>query len=98
MSEVVDRLQLVQQAVGLEDDLFLDALDIEQAREQVGEPQRVVDAGDQRPQFLGEAAGQRQRPFDQLLDPADVRVHFERPFRLVRGRVDGGAQRSIRSA
>ena len=50
------RLQLRQQIVGLENLLLLFRAHVEQAREQIDEPQRVVDAGDQAAQFLREAA------------------------------------------
>ena len=46
-----DDLHLLEQAVGLEDLLLLDGLDVHQAREQVHEPQRIVDAGDERTEF-----------------------------------------------
>src|SRR5262249_44617699 len=70
-------LELRRQIRRLEDLLLFVALQIEQARQQVREAQRIVDPHHERPQLLREPARHRERPIDQLLQTADVGVDLE---------------------
>ena len=90
---VGDRLQLLEQVVLFEQRLLVGRLHVDERREHVGEPQRIVDVHDDRAQLLGEARGQRQRLLDQILDAADVRLDFDRPLERLRHRRDLRAHR-----
>ncbi len=56
--------ELGRQLVLLEDLLLFVGLHVEEAREEVGEAKRIVDAGDEPAQLLRESARQRQRAID----------------------------------
>jgi hypothetical protein len=70
-------LQLLQEVVLLEQRLLVAGLHVEDGRQHVGEPQRVVDVHHAAAKLFGEPCRQRERLLDELLDPADVRVHFD---------------------
>ena len=86
-------LQFRHEAVRLEDLLLVLRLHVEQIRQQVREAQRLIDARDHSAQVLRQPRRDRQSALDELLEAAHVRVHFERPFRRLRGGVDHRAQR-----
>ena len=86
------RLQLRDEGVVLEDLLLLLGLQIEKAREQIREPQRIVDAGHHAAQFLREPGPLRQRAPDQIVDAAHVRVGLDRALDLLRRRLHRRAQ------
>ena len=71
-----DDLELLQQIVRLEHLLPVGRLHLDQAGEDIGEPQRVVDVHDHAAQIFGESGGQRERLLDQLLDPPDVALRL----------------------
>ena len=71
------RLELLEQVVLLEQRLLVLRLHVDERREHVRQPQRVVDVHHDAAQLLGEAGGERQRLLDELLDAADVRVDLD---------------------
>ena len=91
------RLQLGDRIVRFQNPLFLVGLDVEQGRQHVGQPQRIVDAQHQAAQFLRQTARQRQRAIDQLLDAPDVGVDLDRSLGLFGKRRDRRAQRALRT-
>ena len=81
-----DRRQLDGDAVLLEQLLLVLGLHVEQAGEQVGEAQRIVEAGDERLDVWREPGGERERAIDELLQAPHVRVDLNRAFRRFRQR------------
>ena len=70
-------VELELERVGFEEALLVLRLDVEDAGEQVRDPQRIVQAGDERLDVRRETGRQRQRAIDQLLQPPDSRVDFD---------------------
>ena len=81
-------LELGDHVVGFEDLLLVLGFDVDQARQHVGQPQRIVEAHHQPAQLLGEPARQRQRAVDQFLDAPDVGVDLDRRLGLFRQQPD----------
>ena len=83
-----DRRQLDEDAVFLEQFLFVLGLHVDQAGQQVGEPERIVETRHERLDIGREASGQRQSAVDQFLEPADVRIDFDRALGRFGHRLD----------
>ena len=94
---LLDSLELLQQVVLFEQRLFLFRLDVDERRQDVDEPQRIVDVHDDAAQLLRQAGGQRERLFDQVLDAADVRLDLDRPLDGLGHRRDPRAHRRARA-
>ncbi len=75
-----DRIELDRDAVLLEQALLVLGLHVEQAGEQIGDAQRIVEPHHQRLDVRGEAGGERQRPIDELLQPPDAGVDVDGAF------------------
>ncbi len=73
-----NRVELDHELVLLEQQLLVVGLEVEQAREDVGETQRVVDAEQQRPHIGRQAAGQRDGLVDLLAHAAHVGIDLDR--------------------
>ena len=83
-----DRRQLDEDAVFLEELLLVLGLHVDQAGQQVGEPERIVEARHERLDIGREARGQRQSAVDQFLQPAYVRIDFYRALGRFGHRLD----------
>jgi hypothetical protein len=86
-----DRLQLDDETVLFEERLLVGRRHVEQRCEQVAQPQRVVDVHHRAAEFLRQAARQRQRFFDELVQAPHVRVDFHRLLDFLGRRLDGRA-------
>ena len=75
-----DDLELLQQVVRLEHLLPVGRLHLDQAGQDVGQPQRVVDVHGDAAQIFRESRRERQRLLDQFLDAADVGFDLDRAF------------------
>ncbi len=95
-----DHFELGDEGVDLEHGLLLYGRHVEQAGDQVRQPQRVVDVLDDGPQLLRDTRGQRQRAVDLLAEAPHIGVHldgldhlFRRPADVRRHRLLGEADR-----
>ena len=73
-----DRVELDLEVVLLEQPLLVLRLHVEQAGQQVGDAQRIVQARDERLDVGRQAGGERQRAIDQLLQAPHARVDVDR--------------------
>ncbi len=85
---VRDGIELDEEAVLLEQLLFVVRLHVEEAREQIRQAQRIVEARYERLDVRGEPRCQRESAVDELLQTADVRVDLDRTFGRLRHRRD----------
>ena len=75
-----DSVELDLEIVLLEQLLLVLRLHVEQAGQQVGDPQRIVHAGHERLDLWRESGGERERAIDELLQMTHAGIDGDRPI------------------